>query len=171
MAVVNVALVGFMGAGKTSVGRKLAERLGLAFVDSDLVIAARAGKSVAEIFAHEGEAHFRTLERETLELLAHERGLVIATGGGAFVDDRTRRLLLDTAFVVYLEAPFETIWARVGGSEERPLIRAGKERVRELYLKRVPFYRQAHVTVDSGRPVDEVVKAVEEAYHARARPD
>ena len=171
MAAANVALVGFMGAGKTSVGRKLAQRLGLAFVDSDLVIAARAGKSVAEIFAQEGEARFRALERETMELLARERGLVIATGGGAFVDEGTRRLLLEKAFVVYLEAPFETIWARVGGSQERPLIRAGKEQVRELYLKRVPVYRQAHVTVDADRPIDEVVQAVEEAYHARAGSD
>lgn len=169
MAAVNVALVGFMGAGKTSVGRKLAPRLGMAFVDSDVVIAARAKRSVAEIFAQEGEERFRALEREVFQLLAKERGLVIATGGGAFVDEATRRLLLETAFVVYLEASFDAIWARVGASEDRPLIRSGKERVFELYSKRIPLYRQAHATVDAGRPLDEVVKAVEEAYHGRAR--
>lgn len=167
MAASNVALVGFMGAGKSSVGRKLAERLRLTFVDSDLLIEARTGKSIAAIFAEEGEERFRALEREAFQLLLQEQGLVIASGGGAFADEATRRLLLSAALVVYLEAPFETLWARVGDAEDRPLIRAGKDRVRELFERRLPIYREAHVTVDAARPVDEVVEELVEAYHER----
>lgn len=165
-APLNLALVGFMGAGKSSVGRLVAQRLGFTFADSDLFVEAKAGRSIAQIFAEAGEERFRAMEREALELLVAERGLVIATGGGAFVDEATRRLLLGSALVVYLEAPFETLWERIGQAPDRPLAQSGRERVRELYERRVPIYREAHVTVDAARPVEEVARAVEEAYRA-----
>lgn len=166
MDALSVALVGFMGAGKSVVGRRVAERLGHTFVDSDLLIEARAGKSIAAIFAEDGEERFRALEREAFQLLTRERGLVIATGGGAFADEGTRRLLLDASLVVYLRASFETIWERVGSADDRPLIRAGRERARELFERRLPIYQEAHVSVDADRPVDEVVEEVLQAYHA-----
>src|SRR5690606_8661611 len=111
-----------MGAGKSTVGRRVAEELEMIFVDSDALTSGEAGMSIPEIFASEGERGFRERERRTLLRLANDEGLVIATGGGAFVDSLVRRRLCETGLTVYLEAPFSVLWERVGHKEGRPLL-------------------------------------------------
>ena len=167
----NLVLVGFMGAGKSAVGRRAAELLDLVFVDSDAVIEAEAGMSIPEIFAAEGEAGFRARERAILTQLASERDLALATGGGAFVDETVRRTLKASGVTVYLHAPFEVLWARVGSQPGRPLL-AGEgamERARALYASRQAAYREADATVDASQALDDVTAAVVEVYRDRTR--
>lgn len=164
----NLALVGFMGSGKSTVGRAAAQRLELAFVDSDAAVEARAGMPIPDIFARRGEEEFRRLERETLLALCDEQGLLIATGGGAFMQDDVRRKLLETSLVVYLEAPFDVLWERIHGDPHRPLL-AGEgayQRARALFERRRPVYEQAHRRVDAAKSPGQVVEELVEVYHA-----
>lgn len=117
----NVVLTGFMGAGKTTVGKRLAELIERPFIDADDEIVARAGMSIPQIFERDGEAGFRALERMVCDDLASRRRLVIATGGGMLIDDTNRRRMLDTGFVVCLDAPPEVIGARLALADDRPL--------------------------------------------------
>jgi shikimate kinase len=148
-----VWLVGMMGAGKSTVGRELARRLGRRFVDSDEEIERAAGASVAEIFAAEGEASFRRREREAVGSL-RASGAVVALGGGAVAQPSLRRLLAGCGVMVYLRAAPETLLARVGDAEARPLL-AGLgaserlERVRALLAEREPAYAEAALCVDT----------------------
>ena len=167
----NVILVGFMGAGKSSVGRILAGRLGGCFVETDDMITAKEGRSIPEIFATKGEAYFRAAEEEALELLALKRDEVIATGGGLPCrEDRPARLrALGT--VVWLSGGFDLLYERALRGGDRPML-AGKSReeAEALYRARVPFYRQADLTVDTaGIGVDQVAARVLEVLRARAR--
>lgn len=147
---VRIVLVGFMGAGKTSVGMALAELLAWSFVDLDAVIEARAGRTIAEIFAHRGEPEFRELERAAAgDALAEER-LVLAAGGGAFAEKETRALLRGSAATVYLECDLETLLARVAPDGSRPLA-GNRETMRRLLLAREPAYREADVTLNAAR--------------------
>lgn len=163
----NVALVGFMGCGKTSVARLVAEELGFLFVDGDEAIVARAGKSIPQLFA-EGEAHFRTLEREVTVALAACQRLCIATGGGAFVDPAIQEALLSSSLVVYLDAPFDVLWERIKEDQERPLLKGpgARERMRALFLKRQASYQRAHVRVAADRPAVEVAEEIVKVYRA-----
>lgn len=146
-------LVGMMGAGKSTVGRELARRLGRRFVDSDDEIERAAGASVAEIFAGEGEASFRRREREAVRALRGS-GAVVALGGGAMAQPALRRMLAGCGVVVYLRAAPETLLARVGDAEARPLL-AGLgpserlERVRALLAERAAAYAEAGLSVDT----------------------
>lgn len=163
----NIALVGFMGSGKSTVGRALAHELGMVFVDSDVVIEQQAKMSIADIFSQRGEPAFRELERDVILTLCRETDLVIATGGGAFMTDAVRSALLESAFVAFLEAPFDVLWERIRGAAHRPLL-AGDgafERMRKLYETRLPVYRHAHVSVDATRRPQEVVQELVEVYH------
>lgn len=166
----NLILVGFMGAGKSSVGQAAAEQLNLVFADSDAVIEGQAGRSIPEIFAQEGEAGFRARERAALALLAAEEGLLIATGGGAFVDPEVRNMLKASGITLHLAAPFEVLWERVGKSQGRPLLAGpdARERARALYESRLAAYREADVEVDAAQPFSRVVAAVVEVYRERA---
>jgi shikimate kinase len=148
----SIALVGLMGAGKSSVGRRLARRLGLPFADSDAEIERSAGLSVAEIFDRHGEAHFREAERGIVVELVAGPVRVIATGGGAFADDETRRLILDKCVVIWLDADPEILAERVGKSHHRPLLRGQDPRraLAALAERRNPFYAEAHVRLSSG---------------------
>lgn len=149
----NVVLVGPMGAGKTSIGRRLAERLGLRFVDADREIEAQTGASVATIFDCEGEAGFRSRERALLENLLHDAGCVIATGGGAVIDAGSRRLLREHGFVIHLHADVETQLRRLARDRTRPLLqRDDREAVLEqLALARAPLYAEvADLRYDTG---------------------
>jgi shikimate kinase len=159
----GVVLVGFMGSGKSSVGRELARRYEVPFVDVDVWIESATGCRIRDLFAREGEAAFREREKAALREVLSVKGCVIATGGGAFVDEENRVLLRSYAPVVYLDAAVETLLGRLAADLGRPLLRGGdrEEVVRELLSRRVPGYRTADVTVPTdGRTVEEVAVQV-----------
>ncbi|MDX1650477.1 MAG: shikimate kinase, partial [Myxococcota bacterium] len=169
----TVWLVGMMGAGKSSVGARLAERLGVSFVDADRVIEEEAGRDVAGIFAAEGEAGFRARERGVLERLAG-RPAVVALGGGAMAQAGVPERLAASGTVVWLRARPETLLARLGEGTGRPLLggldaRSRAERLRALLAAREAAYARADRVVDTdGLGVDGVVEAVLRALEAAA---
>lgn len=159
----GVVLVGFMGSGKSSVGQELARRFGAPFVDVDAWIESAAGCRIRELFAREGETAFREREKAALREVLSVKGCVIATGGGAFIDEENRVLLRSYAPVVYLDAAVDTLLGRLAADLGRPLLRGGdrEEVVRELLSRRAPVYRTADVTVPTdGRTVEEVAGQV-----------
>ena len=161
-----VVLVGLMGAGKSTVGRRLAKRLGLPFVDSDVAIEDAAGFSAAEVFERFGEDDFRDGERRLVARLVEGDVRVIATGGGAYVDPRTRELLNERAITVWLDAPVEVLADRTGRRDTRPLLRTGNraETLKRLSDERRPTYAEAHIHVKSGEGAHgDVVEAIVEA--------
>lgn len=170
-----IVLVGLMGAGKSTVGRRLAKRLGLPFVDSDDAIEDAAGFSAAEVFERFGEADFRDGERRLVARLIDGEIRVIATGGGAFVDARTRKLLNERAITVWLDAPVDILADRTGRRDTRPLLRNGNRQstLEQLAEKRGPAYAEAHIRIRSGEGahrdvVAAIVKAVEDYVGAGA---
>jgi shikimate kinase len=170
----NVALIGFMGVGKSSVGRLVAAQLHFEFVDMDEVLEQRAGKSINDIFAQQGEPFFRKMERDFLQEMKTWRRKVIATGGGATASDENLACLKEHALVVCLWASPEVIWQRVRHQSHRPLLQDADplNRIRELLASRAPFYKQADVLVNSEmRSVKEVAQQVLHQIHlARQRP-
>lgn len=147
-------LVGMMGAGKTTVGRQLAKRLGKTFHDADREIEGRTGVSVAVIFDIEGEAGFRKREAEVIEQMTALDDIVLATGGGAVLDARNREHLKDRGFVIYLHALPAVLWQRTRADKSRPLLQGGdpRERLESLYAVRDPLYRDvADLVVETGR--------------------
>jgi shikimate kinase len=150
----NVYLVGLMGAGKTTVGRSLAKRLALDFIDSDREIEARTGVSIPTIFEIEGEEGFRKREAAVIEDLARRSGQVVATGGGVVLRPDNRQHLSASGFVVYLNVPPQILWERTRNDRNRPLLRVADplSRLGELFVQRDPFYREvADLVVDGGR--------------------
>ena len=166
----TVALVGLMGVGKSTVGRKLAESLSAQFIDSDEEIEKAAGLSVQEIFDRLGEPEFRRGERRVIERLLNGPPIVLATGGGAYMDPQTRALLKDKATTVWLRADLETIWKRVSRRDTRPLLKRDnpKQVLADLHAARAPVYAEADIVVDSGDgPANEAVKTIREALGFR----
>lgn len=161
-----IVLVGLMGVGKSTVGRRLASRLHLPFVDADHEIELAAGMSVTDIFDRFGEPHFRDGERRVIARLIDGRRKVIATGGGAFVNDDTRRLILGSALAIWLDAEPAVLAERVKRRDTRPLLR-GRDPLQvltELAERRNPYYRQAPIHVTSqDAPHDATVEAILEA--------
>ncbi len=148
-------LVGFMGAGKTAVGRIIAEQLGEPFVDSDVLIEQRLGRSIREIFSTEGEAYFRDLEHATIADLVRGPGAVIALGGGAVNDPRTRAVLRN-AMVVYLRVSYDEAISRIRGDQFRPML--SRPDLDQVYERRLPVYEDvAALTIDTdGRGPDAI---------------
>jgi len=148
-------LVGLPGSGKSSVGRRLAQRLDLPFFDSDVVIEQRLGCAIREYFEREGESRFRDIEQQVVaELASIPRG-VVATGGGAVLRDANRRVLQVGAHVIYLRSSPEDLYRRLRHDVKRPLLQVDDPlaRLRDLHAQRDPLYRQtAHTIVDTGRP-------------------
>lgn len=163
-----IVLVGFMGAGKTTVGGALAARLGLPFLDSDQVIESARGRRVQEIFAREGEAAFRALERSTIAGLLGGPDAVLALGGGAVEEASTRELLAGTA-VVFLQLDLAEALARTGSDPRRPLLHRGD--LPEVFARRQSAYREvATITVAAhGRSVEEIVDAILARFAALSR--
>jgi len=161
-----IVLVGMMGVGKTSVGRKLAQLLSLPFADADEAIEEAAQMSVSEIFERFGEDYFRDGERRVIARLVAEGPKVIATGGGAFVQEETRELILERGIAVWIDAAVETLVDRVKRKDTRPLLRGGDpaEIIARLKAEREPFYAHAPLKVMSGPgPQGETLRRVLEA--------
>jgi shikimate kinase len=161
-AVENIILVGFMGSGKSAVGRLLARRLGRCFVETDDLIVAREGRPIPEIFRVSGEARFRELEAEAVEALRLKHGDVIATGGGLPCREGRMELLRSLGTVIWLKGDFEEMYARAKRAGERPMLaeRSAAE-VEALYRRREPDYARAHLTIETrGLGVDQVVHRI-----------
>jgi shikimate kinase len=165
----TVALVGMMGAGKSSVGRRLAARLDVPFHDADSELEAAAGCSISEIFDRFGEAAFRSGERKVIARLLREPPHVLATGGGAFVEETIRAQIKANAISVWLRAPVDLLVARVARRDTRPLLRGGdpREIIDQMLRDREPIYREADLSVDSEdgphtAVVERIVAALEE---------
>ncbi len=159
----NLALIGFMGTGKSSVGRMAADALHFAFLDTDRVIEARAGKTISDIFAQDGEPKFREWERRVVEELTHRHRTVIATGGGLPANETNLASLKTHALVVCLWASPQAIWERTREHNHRPLLNDPEplEKIRKLLAEREPYYRQADVLLNTElRSVREVAQQV-----------
>ncbi|MFM1815918.1 MAG: shikimate kinase [Pseudomonadota bacterium] len=147
----SIVMVGMMGCGKSAIGKRLAQALDLPFVDADEEIEKAAGKSIAEIFAEHGEPHFRDGERKVIARLLGGGPQVLATGGGAFMEPRTRAAVRTHGVSVWLNADIEVLIRRVARRDNRPLLKATDpaRKMRELLEQRTPFYAEADLTIES----------------------
>ena len=164
----NIVLIGFMGAGKTTYGRKLSSLLGCKFIDTDRYIEKKIGLSISEIFAIKGEAAFRQMELDTACQLAEENGIVIATGGGMIKSSQIMQRLKKNGVVLYLKSTPAAIYRNIGHDTRRPLLEGGDkmERITSLMKERAPIYETyADITIDVsggriGRMVEEMLEAL-----------
>lgn len=162
----NIYLVGMMGAGKTTVGKKLAKTIGRQFVDLDQIIEKGTGVPIATIFEIEGEAGFRQRESQALAQLAAEGNQVVATGGGVVLNPVNRACMTGSGIVVYLHAPPELLYARTKHDKSRPLLRVDNPQacIASLVEKRDPLYREiADIVVESGAGLNNTVNCIEKA--------
>jgi shikimate kinase len=171
----TIVMVGLMGAGKTSVGRRLAQRLDVEFVDADHEIESAAGCTIEEIFERFGEAAFRDGERRIIQRLLDRPAHVLATGGGAFIDAETRNRIKEAAVSVWLKADLDVLLRRVGRRGNRPLLKRGDPRavLTDLMNQRYPIYAEADIRIDSADgptevTVDRVVEALDRHMRERA---
>lgn len=158
-----IILIGFMGTGKSAVGKLLAKKMRFAFVDLDKLIEKEAGLKIPAIFEQYGETYFRSLEKQAVNSLVTMNETVVATGGGAVLDPQNMAVMKEAGIVVALDADVETLWKRLKSSRNRPLLKAADPRLRieELYHKRRPFYSQAHHIVDtSGKTIEDVAQKI-----------
>lgn len=163
----NIILIGFMGVGKTTVGKLLAQRIGYRFVDADRVIEKETGLSIPQIFSRYGEGYFRQLEGQTIRRVLSHSGIVLATGGGAVMDPANFSFLMENGCVVALDAGEETLWERLKSCKDRPMLYSDnpRERMRALLEMRRPVYHRAHyvINVDDKLPhevVDEITAII-----------
>lgn len=156
----KVYLIGFMGSGKSAVGRRLSYLLKMPYYDMDKEIEKSEKKSISEIFEQEGEAYFRTIETEFLKNFRNE-SCIISTGGGVTMNDENIRIMRKTGLVLYLDATFNDIWIRVKNTKNRPLVQSNtKEELEQLYMRRRKSYKKAaHITILSeNRPLRQVTE-------------
>lgn len=172
----SLVMVGLMGCGKTSVGRRLSARLDLPFVDADEEIETAAGKTISEIFTDHGEAHFRDGERKVIARLLTDGPQVLATGGGAFMNAETRENIRRTGISIWLKAELPVLMKRVMRRDNRPLLKTAdpEARMRELMQERYPIYAEADVVANSREVpheviVDEIIEALLQGPLAPAR--
>lgn len=159
----NIILTGFMGTGKSTVGRKLAAILGYIFVDIDSRIVEREESSINDIFSRKGERVFREIEKEVLGHVMQGQGQVVATGGGAVIAEDNRRLMRRSGFVINLTATSESLLERLAEETDRPLLRDAEklERIEELQKERESAYADADIRIDtSGKSVEDVVREI-----------
>lgn len=169
----TVVLVGMMGSGKSAIGRSLAARLAVPFLDSDAEIEAAANATIAEIFARDGERFFRRREAEVIARLLHAEPGILSTGGGAYLQAGNREAIHDAGVAVWLDADLDLLWSRVSHKDTRPLLRTAdpKATLAELYDARVPVYALAELAVKADRAfsIDDMTDRVIEAL--LTRPD
>lgn len=171
-----IVLIGMMGAGKTTVGRRLAAKLGRRFVDSDEEVEKAAGMTIEEIFTAHGEADFRAGEVKVIARLLKDESIVLGTGGGAFINAETRALVKETALSVWIKADFDLLFQRVSRRSNRPLLKTAnpRETLQKLIEARYPIYAEADITVVSRDvPQDQVASELIEALadHLREERD
>ena len=157
MKIHSLYLVGFMGAGKSTIARTLAKQTGWQAEDMDELIESRENRSIASIFTDEGEAYFRRIEQEVLADLLSKTNIIVATGGGTFIDSGNREAILSTASAAWLDLPFNDVIRRIPPDGKRPLAN-NRIQLEQLYLRRQPSYQEAHIRIDSSQPVSEVVE-------------
>ncbi len=147
----SIVFVGMMGAGKSSIGRRVANRLGLQFVDSDDEIENAAGCSISDIFELHGEQSFRDVERRVIRRLLDGPVKVVATGGGSFMNLKTRQTIKECAHSIWLRADYDTLWRRVNKRSNRPMLKTADPQgtLRRLIEERYPTYAEADLTVES----------------------
>ena len=169
----TVVMVGMMGAGKTAVGRALAAKIGVPFLDSDAEIVKAANMSIAEIFERDGEAFFRTKETQVIDRLLDEERGILSTGGGAFLAEGNRSLISEKGVAVWLDADLELLWQRVKHKDTRPLLRTANPRqtLSEIFDARVPIYAKAELSVqaDPNYSIEDMADRVLDAL--LTRPD
>jgi len=171
-----LVLVGMMGSGKSTIGRRLAKRLDLPFIDADEEIESAAGRSISDIFEELGEAEFRAGERRVMARLLDGEPKVIATGGGAFIDAETRKRVKQTAISIWLDAAVEVLAERTARRDTRPLLRDGnpQEILERQAAKRRPIYADADIRIVSsdgphGQVIDAILEALENHIEEGAR--
>ncbi|MVA25545.1 shikimate kinase [Agrobacterium vitis] len=171
----NLIFVGLMGAGKSAIGRLVAQQLNLPFIDTDTEIERVSRMTISELFAAYGEAEFRALETRVIRRLLRSGPKVVSTGGGAFINDRTRRQIERGGISIWLKADLDVLWERVNKRDHRPLLKTEnpKQTLEKLMLERYPIYQRADITISSrdGRKEaisDEVMDAVI-AYVSKGR--
>ncbi len=170
----TVALVGLMGAGKSAIGKRLALRLALPFVDADEEIERAAGCTIAEFFERFGEAEFRAGERRVISRLLEGPAHVLSTGGGAYMDPETRALMRNRALTVWLKADLDVLHDRVKRRSHRPLLRQGDPRdiLEQLMKQRYPIYAEADVVVEStAQPAERTTEQVIDALRRHLHPE
>ncbi|MEC9461853.1 MAG: shikimate kinase, partial [Pseudomonadota bacterium] len=155
----NLVLVGLMGAGKSAIGRIVAQQLGLSFVDTDTEIERVSRMSISELFAAYGEEEFRALETRVIKRLLRTGPRVVSTGGGAFINEKTRKQIERGGLSVWLNADLEVLWERVNKRDHRPLLKTEnpKQTLKDLMDKRYPIYALADITVQSRDVRKEVI--------------
>ena len=167
----TIVMVGMMGAGKTAIGRSLAQRLNVAFLDSDAELEAAANMTVPEIFERDGEPFFRTKETQVIERLLDEKRCVLSTGGGAFLGEQNRKNISNKGVSIWLNADLELLWNRVRHKDTRPLLRTPnpKATLQNLYERRVPIYQLADMAVvsDERYSIEDMVDRVIDALSKR----
>ncbi|EMT47171.1 shikimate kinase [Anoxybacillus flavithermus] len=156
-----IYLTGFMGAGKTTVGRRLGEVLGVPVIDTDTYIEQQTGKTIAQIFSGEGEGTFRAYEREILRQLPTEH-VIVTTGGGIVIQEENRQFMRAHGIVIYLHCELHELFRRLADDATRPLIMKNKqEQIKKLFEQRLPWYKEAHMTIDTtNRTVDDIVQSI-----------
>src|SRR3990170_5346162 len=160
---VNIILTGFMGSGKTEVGKRLAKRLGYTFIDTDLLIEEKTGKSISEIFSRDGELFFRDIETLILKELTGINKYVISTGGGIVTREENILHLRKIGFIIWLKASPETIFKRVNTETHRPLLKVDNplEQIKKLMSQREQSYSEADLTIDTdGLEVEDIVNNI-----------
>lgn len=161
-----IALVGLMGVGKTTIGRRLADKLGLPFYDSDDEIETASGRTVVGYFRDHGEAAFRTGERKVIKRLLGKKPIILGTGGGAYINPQTQKLLMEKSLTIWLKGDFKTLYERVRRRNTRPLLQVDNPEAvfRKLMDERYPIYAGAHITVNIAKgPHSRTVKRVMQA--------
>ncbi|MDO4690477.1 MAG: shikimate kinase [Fusobacterium sp.] len=166
----NIALIGFMGSGKTTVGRALSKLMDMKFVDIDKIISAREKKSINEIFEEKGNIYFRDLEREIIAQESLKNNCVISTGGGSILDNENIKRLRETSFVVYLDCTIECLYQRLKNSTTRPILNVSEDKrktIEELYEKRRFLYEISAdytIKINENTNIFDTVNIIKEAY-------
>ncbi len=158
----SMFFIGFMGVGKTTIGIRLGEILNIPVVDMDSYIEKKEGNSIKEIFNQYGEPYFRGLETQALEELATKQA-IITTGGGVIEREENRKILRELGLVFHLTCPFDVVWSRLEGDQDRPLVQKNsRDRLLSLYNRRLPLYKSGHsITIQTeNKTVDEVIEAI-----------
>ena len=159
----NIALIGFMGCGKTTVGKILSKKMNFYFADSDQIIEEREGMTIPDIFKKFGEGYFRKLEEQTIRSLIEKEKIIISTGGGAVLNPSLFEYMKNNAAVVYLDASIDTLWNRLKNCTNRPMLYSDnpRKRMEELYKNRLPVYQKAHYIIKTdGKSPENVAEGI-----------